>query len=55
MKKIERLYGVKLAIWKCMNYHHALDKPFKEVTNDDTRRINECLRAIKFNEELLNE
>lgn len=70
MKKIERLYGVKTAFWNCMNYQHALivknecainviksihAKKFVDVTNDDTYRMNECLRAIRFNEELLSE
>ena len=70
MQTIERLYGVKIAFWKNMTYSRALTvknecanrvissihaKKFKDVTNDDTRRKNECLRAIRHNEGLLNE
>ena len=70
MTKIERLYGVKKAIWRDLPYEEALKlkiacannvislihaKNYTDVTNDDTKRKNECLRAIKHNKELLDE
>ena len=70
MEKIEHLYGVKKATWKCLNYDHALQvkielarrvigkllaKPYDKRTNEDRYRVTDCLKAISFNEELLNE
>ena len=70
MTKIQRLYYVKEAYWLDMSYRKALNtkialanvvislihsKNYAQVSNDDTMRKNECLRAIKHNEELLNE
>lgn len=70
MTKIEILYGVKKATWNGMNYRLALlcknecankviksilDKHYTVRTNEDSVRMNDCLKAIKFNEDLLNE
>ena len=70
LTKIERLYGVKEAFWKHLSYSQALElkntlakriiesihnKGYQYVTNDDTLRKDECVKAIRFNEGLLNE
>lgn len=70
IKNIEYLYGIKSATWKCLNYAHALQvknelahrvigkllaKPYDKRTNADSYRVTACLKAIKFNEGLLNE
>ena len=69
-KDIEYLYYVKKAYWHNMSYRKALhtkialsnvvisylqSKHYLVKSNEDTIRINACLRAIKFNEGLIDE
>ena len=69
MRKVERLYGegVLSNQWATMKYKEVLESKInlawarikllnKEAIKDrDFENINDCVRAIKFNEELLKE
>ena len=70
MKNIEYLYGVKESIWSHLPYLEALRVKVKRAnavisqlnaksiynkTNEDSIRIHDCIKAIRFNERLLHE
>ena len=69
MKQVEKLYGLKVATneWHKMSYKDVLESKIRlawarveylnrqPIETRDFNNINSCVKAVKFNEELLKE
>jgi len=69
IRKVEKLYGLNVLSnqWADMNYKDVLESKIRlawarieylnkaDIYSRDFHNINECVKAIKFNEDLLNE